>query len=277
MSTSYDSFRERFWSHVDKAGDCWIWTLRPDAQGYGQLNLGKRDGKQNIIRAHRLSYLLNVGEIPDGLVVMHICDNRICVRPEHLKLGTTAENIDDARRKGRWHNHPSKERELVGRKGPRPRDVGERFWAKVAKRGETECWEWQGSRSRKNYGLFFMPGRGRNGGKDYAHRVAYVLSTGPIADGEIIMHICDNPPCCNPSHLVAGTRVDNNLDRDGKGRAGWLSGEASPSAKLTESDVIEIRRLAAEGVSQFILADQFGVQQPQISRIVRRKSWRYLP
>lgn len=93
---------ERFWLAVDTSGDCWLWTKATDRDGYGKILV---DGKR--IGAHRLSYLLHYGEIPNGLHVMHTCDNPPCVRPEHLTLGTMADNIRDSIAKGRfWANRP---------------------------------------------------------------------------------------------------------------------------------------------------------------------------
>ncbi len=82
-----------FWDKVDQSGDCWIWTGYVGHDGYGQHG---RSGK-----AHRLAWELTVGPIPDGLNVLHRCDTPVCVRPEHLFLGTSADNSIDMVRKGR--------------------------------------------------------------------------------------------------------------------------------------------------------------------------------
>lgn len=95
---------DRFWSKVRKGGpdECWEWTASLNTSGYGQIGWGGRRGRSE--RAHRVSYMLAHGLIPDGLCVMHSCDNRKCVNPNHLSLGTKADNNWDKVRKGRQGN-----------------------------------------------------------------------------------------------------------------------------------------------------------------------------
>ncbi len=78
----------RFWEKVDTAGDCWNWTASKTPAGYGRFKI---DGKMK--RAHRVAYEMLVGEIPEGLVIDHLCRNTSCVRPDHLEPVTNAENI----------------------------------------------------------------------------------------------------------------------------------------------------------------------------------------
>ncbi len=90
------SLEERFWSHVDKTGDCWIWTACTTRFGYGAVQVNGRN-----VHAQRVAYELHYGPIPVGLCVMHKCDNPPCVRPEHLMVGTLADNCRDMHAKGR--------------------------------------------------------------------------------------------------------------------------------------------------------------------------------
>jgi hypothetical protein len=94
------TLEERFWRFVEKTDSCWLWTGKSvDRAGYGKLSTGGKGSPHKM--AHRISYELHKGEIPDGLVVMHSCDNPKCVNPEHLSVGTHKQNTHDAVAKGR--------------------------------------------------------------------------------------------------------------------------------------------------------------------------------
>lgn len=150
----------------------------------------------------------------------------------------------------------------------------ERFWSKTSL-GETGCMEWTGSRFRTGYGRFRLKGRTQS-----AHRVAYELSVGPIPDGMLICHRCDNPPCVNPDHLFVGTKSDNAADMIRKGRH-WIvtdpsrrrTGADAHRATLTVDAVRTVFVLRREGLSQRAIAKSVGTTQGHVSRILNGKTW----
>jgi hypothetical protein len=90
----------RFWGYVDRRDEgCWNWLSWTMTVGYGCFLIGGRKGKK--YGAHRLSYEMHNGPIPKGKLVLHSCDNRLCVRPDHLRVGTHKENTQDMISKGR--------------------------------------------------------------------------------------------------------------------------------------------------------------------------------
>lgn len=102
------------------------------------------------------------------------------------------------------------------------RSLEDRFWSKVRIGEPDDCWEWTATRFPSGYGNFSMGARSQ--GKVGAHRVAYELANGPIPPGMDICHHCDNPPCCNPRHLYAGSVSDNLRDAVRRGRRRVPSG-----------------------------------------------------
>lgn len=146
--------------------------------------------------------------------------------------------------------------------------LADRLWAKTKKGGSDECWEWQGSRHPKGYGQI---GRGRRkDGLAYAHVVAWEVTHGPVPSGAHVCHRCDNPPCVNPSHLFLGSPADNTHDMIRKRRHSYGENHAT---KLTEKDVVEVRRLLAEGTTQQAVADRFSVSRSLIGQVGRFNRW----
>lgn len=154
-TVKYCSLECRFWSKVEvteNPDDCWNWKAKAKSgHGYGIFNLG--DHQSN---AHRVSWMLSNGPIPDGLFVCHKCDNPRCCNPNHLFLGTPKDNTDDMNRKGRgWNMSMSPglmERLRVMKIGvPRPPEVREKL--RLASRGQKQSREAIAKRVAKTTGM----------------------------------------------------------------------------------------------------------------------------
>lgn len=156
------------------------------------------------------------------------------------------------------------------------RDPVERFWSFVKK--TDGCWIWSGA-NVAGYGALSVP----EGMERRAHRFSWVLHYGAIQQGLDVLHRCDNPPCVRPDHLFLGTALDNARDMASKGRSGATKhpekisrGESRPASKLTEKDVVNIRRLHADGKTQKEIAQKYNVTSALISGIVRKVGWKHI-
>lgn len=153
---------------------------------------------------------------------------------------------------------------MAGEPLPLARDpmVVARFWSKVNVGRPTECWEWH-AKARANYGYgIFKPRAGAATVR--AHRFAFELAHGQIADAYVVRHTCDNPPCCNPDHLVTGTQADNVQDMHERGRRKYTS-------RLTDADVTEIAARCTRGESPANVARHFGISASYASLIANGK------
>lgn len=131
-----------------------------------------------------------------------------------------------------------------------------------------DCWGFTGTRPDGRYGHFSV-----NGQTVKAHRWIYELLHGPIPEGLILRHRCDEPSCVNPMHLEIGTSAQNTQDIIERGRWPDRSGEKHPMAVLNAEKVRRIRHLATLGYTQHWIAEQCGISKQHVGKIVRRECW----
>lgn len=148
------------------------------------------------------------------------------------------------------------------------------FWARVNKLGPDKCWEWTGVRNHRGYGKIHF---GRQ--NTYAHRASYVVHKGRIPDGLCVLHSCDNPPCVNPNHLIAGTQLENIRDCIIKKRKNPPRGESHAHRKVTEEIVKQMRSRyqphdPVNGACA--LAREFGLSNSATNQIVNRVTWKHV-
>lgn len=136
--------------------------------------------------------------------------------------------------------------------------------------GPDACHPWTGHCNEHGYGMIHY------GTKHSAplkvHRIAWELAHPDEATPPVVRHRCDNPPCCNARHLLAGTQADNNRDRDQRDRV--RHGDTHPAARLTAADVVKIRRAHAHGETLSSLARAHGVTRKTIANAVNGRTWR---
>ncbi len=145
----------------------------------------------------------------------------------------------------------------------------ERFDAKTERDPKTGCLEWTGALDQDGYGVFWIDGKTQR-----SHRAAWELEHGPLTDGTVLLHTCDNPKCVNVKHLSIGSQSENLIDMKEKGRA--AKGSENANTKLSESDIPTIRRLAKMGFTPTKIATRFEVDAAAIKDVLTGRTWSHI-
>jgi len=159
----------------------------------------------------------------------------------------------------------------------RIQDSPERFWSLVDRSGGPEaCWPWRGTRGNLGYGRYHLSRPIRTSVS--AHRKAWELTHGPIPEGKLACHRCDNPPCCNPAHIFIGTHDENMADAARKDRMSHAPRPGSGRKPgLTPDQVRDIRRRYAAGKANIVqLGREYGKHKVTISEIIRRLIYKHV-
>lgn len=145
-------------------------------------------------------------------------------------------------------------------------DLYEKLLSNSSVNHNSGCIEWNGALSKKGYGHINWKGRVLR-----VHKASYTAKYGDVPNGYFVCHKCDNRKCFNPEHLYLGTPLENSRDMVKKNRQ--TIGEKNPMAKLTESDVMKIRKLRNDGLFMREIAELFNVSREAVGMIVRSKRW----
>jgi hypothetical protein len=145
----------------------------------------------------------------------------------------------------------------------------ERLEKNIDRSSPNGCWIWTGGHHERGYGAISVNNRSRS-----THRLMFDIYNGPIAEGLFVCHHCDNPSCCNPSHLFAGTHTDNMQDAVSKGRR--PKGSDINTSRLSQDDVRDIIGFIAIGCNDAYIAERFEVSRMSIYCIRNGRSWQWL-
>ena len=149
----------------------------------------------------------------------------------------------------------------------------ERFWTYVDVRGPDDCWIWRRARTCGDYGAYRVGLRSLGTLQQLsAHRIAFFFAHHHWPN--ICRHSCDNPPCCNPKHLMDGTQADNIADAMKRNRLDSRKGSRNRCSKLVEADIVAIReRYSAGGITHKALATEYGVRRATITAVLCGQNW----
>lgn len=187
------------------------------------------------ISARRMMWEITREAPPKGRQVHTTCGEPLCLNPGHLWIST----------------------------------IEVRLQRNIEQCGLGECWPWMAGKTKAGYGVINEKGK-----LLFVHRLAWEGANGPLPKGKHVLHSCDNPACCNPSHLFLGSQRSNMADKVAKGRQ--AKGESSARSKLTGDKVREIRFRLNMGVPASRLGRDFGVHKSTIMDIKHGRTWKHV-
>lgn len=242
---------------------CWLWT-GGQHDGYGQL-----DYNGTHWRIHRLTYTLAKGPIPKGLVVRHTCHNRICCRPDHLIVGTQADNIQDSIETRQFKSGPNNRKTTYGL-GKLPTEKFIEYIKSESNITPEGCWEFPGA-TIMGYSVIGLHG------KTYRlHRYMYAVANDiPYSGDWITRHfICDNRGCCNPDHLRSGDHSQNAMDTRGKSKAHKLTASKVCAIRNAWEEYTAVNTMGTKEAFYTTQAEIYNVSKACIRGIIRGHSWK---
>lgn len=145
-----------------------------------------------------------------------------------------------------------------------------RFEPRVLRLGPDDCWPWMGA-MRNGYGCIKHDKQCLG-----SHVVAFVIAYGPVPEGKLVTHDCDNRPCCNPKHLKAGTFTSNVVEMFDRRRVAKILGAAAWNAKLDEGDVRLIHALRIGGYSYQRIANILGYAKSTVKNAGQQRTWKHI-
>jgi|SRR5665213_1695831 len=229
------------YSYKEEKTGCRIW-MKQVKDNFPQV----RTVGNERLKAHFVAYELWVGVIPEDMIVVQSCGNRICIEPTHLEL----------------------------KRDPKSFSIEDRLLLHSVEDPETGCRIWIGTKDQKGYGHFRVGGR--KGYVTKAHRAVYEHKYGKLPTEVFVRHMCHNPACINIEHLLPGSHQDNMDDMVNAGRQSKLKGEQHGGATITDETVRAIKRLHNEGFSYSQIAGICKTSRSNVAGIVRGERWSHV-